>query len=58
MAGLGGIGNSWVTGMIILIVICFVLMCYLYAIEEKVRVYVADKMNVEFWGLFFILMKM
>ena len=37
---------------------CFVLMlCDIYAIVEKGRVYVVDKMNVERWGLFLILIK-
>ena len=36
-----------------LIVICFVLMLYnLYAIVEKDRVYVVDRIIVEWWGLF------
>ena len=30
----------------------------LYAIVEKDRVYVVDKMNVEFWGLFLRLINM
>ena len=59
MAGLRGMGNSWAVVMVILIVICFVLMlCDICAIVEKGRVYVVDKMNVECWGLFLILIKM
>ena len=30
----------------------------LYAIVEKDRVYVVDKINVECWGLFLMLIKM
>ena len=32
-------------------------MCDIYIIVEKRRVYLVDKMNVERWGLFLILVK-
>ena len=34
------------------------MMCDLYAIVEKGRVCVVDKMNVECWGRFLMLLKM
>ena len=34
------------------------MLCDLYAIVEKGRVYVVDKMTVECWGLFLRLIKM
>ena len=34
------------------------MLCDLYPIVEKSRVYVVDKMNVECWGRFLILIKM
>ena len=34
------------------------MLCDLYAIIEKARVYVVNKMNVECWGLFLIPIKM
>ena len=34
------------------------MLCDLYANIEKGRVYVVDKLNVECWGLFLILIKM
>ena len=34
------------------------MLCDIYAIEEKGRVYVVGKINVECWGLFLILIKM
>ena len=47
--GLAGMGNSWVVGMVIFNN-CFVLMlCDLYTVIEKGRVYQVDKMNVGCW---------
>ena len=34
------------------------MLCDIYAIAEKSREYVVDKINVECWGLFLILIKM
>ena len=33
------------------------MLCDIYTIVEKGRVYVVDKMNAECWGLFLILIK-
>ena len=53
-------GNIWAVRVVIfLIVICFVLiLCDIHAIVEKGRVYVVDKMNVECWDLYLMLIKM
>ena len=56
MAGLGGIGNSWAVGMVIFNIYMFCVNVVWFV--EKGRVYVVDKMNVEFWGLFLMLIKM
>ena len=54
----GGFGRQLNAWGCYLIVICFLLMLYgKYTIVEKFRVNLVDKVNVERWGLFLMLVK-
>ena len=58
MAGLNGREIGGRLEWLLSIVIRFVLMlCDIYTIVEEDRVYVVEKMNVECWHLFLILIK-